>query len=238
MTEHIVSAYTDELEALSADILRMGGLAEAMTGDACEATVKSDDTLATMVVARDADVDALEADIERRIIEIIARRQPLARDLREVLSALKIANELERVGDLAKNIAKRAGVLEGFARRDVLKGIDRMGRAVTAQLSGVLDAFRNRDPARATKFWISDEDVDQLYNSYFREVLTYMIEDPRTIGDCAHILFMAKNLERIGDHATNIAEMIYFSVTGDYLSADDRPKADELPSPMDEGTPL
>ncbi len=235
MNEHIVTAFTDELERLSADILRMGGLCEMMITDACTATLTGDVARAAGVVARDGEVDAVEADIERRIMQVIARRQPMARDLREVLAALKIANELERVGDLSKNIAKRASALEGLARRDVLKGIERMGRAVRAQLSGVLDAYRNRDAERASRFWIGDEDVDQLYNSYFREVLTYMIEDPRTIGDGAHILFMAKNLERIGDHATNIAELIYFFVTGDYLTFDARPKQDGLPGTGKEG---
>lgn len=228
MNEHIVSAFTDELEQLSADILRMGGLAEAMIVDACNATVRGDIGKAASVVTRDKDVDVIEAEVERRIMEIIARRQPMARDLREVLAALKVANELERVGDLSKNIAKRASALGDLGQRDVLKGITRMGNAVAAQLSGVLDAYRNHDFAAARQYWEADEDIDQLYNSYFREVLTYMIEDPRTIGDGAHILFMAKNLERIGDHATNIAELIYFFVTGDYLDAQERPKLDGL----------
>ncbi|MEL7453582.1 MAG: phosphate signaling complex protein PhoU [Pseudomonadota bacterium] len=228
MNEHIVTAFTDELERLSADILRMGGLAEAMITDACQATVAGDLARAAAVVARDREVDAIEADVERQIIELVARRQPMARDLREVLAGLKVSNELERVGDLSKNIAKRANVLTDLGRRDVLKGINRMGIAVATQLAGVLDAYRNRDAERAVRIWENDEDIDQLYNSYFREVLTYMIEDPRTIGDGAHIMFMAKNLERIGDHATNIAELIYFFVTGDYLTASDRPKQDGL----------
>ncbi|MEM9669007.1 MAG: phosphate signaling complex protein PhoU [Pseudomonadota bacterium] len=228
MNDHIVTAFTDELEQLSNDLLRMGGLAEAMITDACSATMRGDLVAASAVIERDREVDELEAAVEQRIMEIVARRQPMARDLREVLAALKVANELERVGDLSKNIAKRASALGNLATRDVLKGVDRMGRAVASQLSGVLDAYRNRDECLARRYWEADEDIDQLYNSYFREVLTYMIEDPRTIGDGAHILFMAKNLERIGDHATNVAELIYFFVTGNYLDAQERPKIDGL----------
>ena len=231
MNDHIVTAFTDELEQLSADLLRMGGFAEAMIMDACSATLIGDLDSAAAVIERDRQVDALEAGVEQRIMEIIARRQPLARDLREVLAALKVANELERVGDLSKNIAKRASALNSLSNRDVLKGVNRMGLAVASQLAGVLDAYRNRDAQLAQRFWEADEDIDQLYNSYFREVLTYMIEDPRTIGDGAHILFMAKNLERIGDHATNIAELIYFFVTGDYLDTQERPKHDGLVDP-------
>lgn len=226
MNDHIVTAFSGELEMLSADILRMGGLVEAMIMDACNGVARGDTELAASVVARDLEVDRLEADIERRIAEILALRQPLARDLREVLAALKISNELERVGDLSKNIAKRADALSDVNAATVLKGVPRMGRAVSVQLADVLDAYRNRDAAAAVQVWEGDEEIDQLYNSYFREVLTYMIEDPRTIGSGAHILFMAKNLERIGDHATNIAELVYFFVTGDYLNATDRPKLD------------
>ncbi|MEM7662349.1 MAG: phosphate signaling complex protein PhoU [Pseudomonadota bacterium] len=236
MNDHIVTAFTDELERLSADLLRMGGLSEAMITDACAATLRGDLASAASVIERDKEVDDLEASVEQRIMEIIARRQPMARDLREVLAALKVANELERVGDLSKNIAKRASALCNLGNRDVLKGVDRMGRAVASQLAGVLDAYRNRDAVLARRFWEADEDIDQLYNSYFREVLTYMIEDPRTIGDGAHILFMAKNLERIGDHATNIAELIYFFVTGDYLDAQERPKLDDLAEAGSEGS--
>lgn len=226
MNEHIVSAFSGELEKLSADILRMGGLVETMTMDACDSVAIGDVSKAEAVVLRDQDVDVLEADIERSIAQILALRQPMARDLREVLAALKISNELERVGDLSKNIAKRANSLSPMDTSGVLKGIPRMGRAVTTQLAAVLDAYRNRDAEAAVEVWNGDEEIDQHYNSYFREVLTYMMEDPRTISSGTHILFMAKNLERIGDHATNIAELVFFFVTGDYLSAADRPKLD------------
>jgi len=224
MNDHIVTSYSDELETLSADILRMGGLVEAMIMDACNAVAIGDIEQGKKTVSRDAEVDELEADIERRVASIIALRQPMAQDLREVLAALKIANDLERVGDLSKNIAKRVEALSEGNTTAILKGMPRMGRAVTTQLASVLDAYRNRDAEAAVHVWQSDEEIDQIYNSYFREVLTYMMEDPRTIGAGAHILFMAKNLERIGDHATNIAELVYFSVTGDYLDATARPK--------------
>lgn len=226
MNEHIVKSYADELETMSADILRMGGLVEAMIMNACNAVALGDVEQGQKTVKRDLEVDALEADIEQRIGRIIALRQPMAQDLREVLAALKIANDLERVGDLSKSIAKRTKVLAEGNAGTVLKGMLRMGQAVTKQLANVLDAYRNRDADAALHVWQNDEDIDQLYNSYFREVLTYMMEDPRTIGTGAHILFMAKNLERVGDHATNIAELVYFFVTGEYLDATERPKID------------
>lgn len=226
MNDHIVTSYSDDLEALSADILRMGGLVESMIMEACNAVAIGDMDTARKTVIRDKDVDVLEANIERRIATILALRQPMAQDLREVLAALKIANDLERVGDLSKNIAKRAETVSPAVDRSVLRGIQRMGEAVTSQLAGVLDAYRNKDAAAALRVWQNDKEIDQLYNSYFREVLTYMIEDPRTIGAGAHVLFMAKNLERMGDHATNIAELVYFFVTGDYLDATERPKLD------------
>ncbi len=237
MNDHIVTAFTDELDSLSADILRMGGMVEAMIMDACNATVAADHVRADQIVQSDDDVDLLEADIERRIAEVLARRQPLARDLREVLAALKISNELERIGDLSKSIAKRASAMEEVRTRSVLKGLTRMGGLVAAQLASVLDAYGNRDSDLALRVWENDEDVDHYYNSYFREVLSYMIEDPRTISAGTHILFMAKNLERIGDHATNIAELIYFCVTGDYLNARERPKLDPVSVQRQEDTP-
>ncbi len=227
MSEHIVRAFTDELEQLSADILRMGGIAETMITDACQAVARVDPALGQSVTLVDVEVDALEVEIERRITRLLALRQPLARDLREVLAALKISHDLERIGDLAKNIAKRAGGLE-TGEGALLKGVQRMGRAVSGQLQSVLDAYAGRNAEEALRVWVDDEEVDQHYNSYFREVLTYMMEDPRTIGSGAHILFIAKNLERIGDHCTNIAEVVHYLVTGETLSSNDRPKVQEL----------
>lgn len=228
MNDHIVKSYSDELEALAAEVLRMGGLVEAMIMNACNAVAEGDIAQGKKTVKRDIEVDLLEAEIEQSIATLIALRQPMAQDLRQVLAALKIANDLERVGDLSKNIAKRVEPLSQGNTGTVLKGMPRMGRAVTAQLATVLDAYRNHDAEAALRVWRNDEEIDQLYNAYFREVLTYMMEDPRMIGAGAHILFMAKNLERIGDHATNIAELVYFSVTGDYLDATERPKIESV----------
>lgn len=228
MNDHIVTAFSAELEQLSASILRMGGLVEAMLLEASEATAAGDGARADLVVERDKQVDQLQAGIEKTITQIIARRQPLARDLRAVLAALKISNELERVGDLSKNIAKRAHAVSQIARPSIFKGTTRMSAAVATQLASVLDAYRNQDAALAMTVWDGDDNIDRLYNGYFREVLEHMVEDPMMIGDGAHILFIAKNLERIGDHATNIAELVYFFVTGEYLNEAERPKLDRL----------
>ena len=224
MSDHIVSAFSEELEHLSADILRMGGIAESMIADSCRALVTGDLKLADTTVERDGLVDDMEADIERRIIRLLALRQPMAADLRAVVAALKVSADLERIGDLSKNIAKRASEVSGceFA---ALKGIERMGRAVSGQLHDVLDSYSEADADMALRVWSGDEDVDQHYNSLFREVLTYMMEDPRMISAGAHLMFVAKNLERVGDHCTNIAEIVHYQVTGEYLASSERPKA-------------
>lgn len=222
---HIVSAFSEELEHLSADLLRMGGIAETMITDACRAVTTGDLKLAEETAARDDEVDEIEADAERRIVRLLALRQPMATDLRSVVAALKVSSELERVGDLSKNIAKRVPALAGGDPGSALKGIERMGRAVCAQLHSVLDSYSGADADLALNVWASDEDIDQHYNSLFREVLTYMMEDPRTIGAGAHLMFIAKNLERIGDHCTNIAEIVHYQVTGTYLASNARPKA-------------
>ncbi|MBI1340385.1 phosphate signaling complex protein PhoU [bacterium] len=227
MTDHTVRSFSAELEELSGDIARMGGLAEDLLSDAIQATVSRDAALAETVVVRDALVDALQVEVERKILRLLALRQPLARDLREVIAALKIAAELERIGDLAKNIAKRAKLIDLMEPGPALKGLSRMGRLVNAQLKRVLDAYSAMETAAAAKVWTRDEEVDEHYMSLFRELLTYMMEDPRTISGCAHLLFVAKNLERIGDHCTNIAEEIHFLVTGETLTTE-RPKVDVL----------
>lgn len=224
MSDHIVSAFSGELEGLSADLLRMGGLTEAMITDACTAVTTSNKTLARAVVEQDKAVDALEADIEKRITRLLALRQPLASDLRAVLAAFKVSSDLERIGDLSKNIARRTLDLDPAESIESLKGVPRMGRAVSLQLQAVLDAYSKNDPEQATRVWAADDDIDQHYNSLFRETLTYMMEDPRTISAGAHLMFIAKNLERIGDHCTNIAEVIFYQVTGEYMPADERPK--------------
>lgn len=228
MNEHIVKSYEDELNALTAECARMGGLTEAQVADSLEAVVKRDQQLAGVVVSRDERLDGLEAEIERKAIRLIALRQPMANDLRRTVAAMKIANNLERVGDLAKNIAKRGLVIiESEPMTPLSRSIERMGRLVCSRLKEVLDAYTSNDLDRAVAVWARDDEVDEHYNSLFRELLTYMMGDPRTITACAHLLFVAKNLERIGDHATNIAEIIHYEITGEEMISD-RPKTDAL----------
>ncbi|MCX7586274.1 phosphate signaling complex protein PhoU [Phenylobacterium sp. 58.2.17] len=229
MNEHIVKSYEDELNTLTADCARMGGLTEAQVGDALDAVVKRDQALAESVVGRDERLDVLEADIERKAIRLIALRQPMANDLRKTVAAMKIASNLERCGDLAKNIAKRTMILnEAEPISPLTRSIERMGRLVLGRLKDVLDAYTGSDLDRAMAVWSRDDEVDEHYNSLFRELLTYMMGDPRTITACAHLLFVAKNLERIGDHATNIAEIIHYEITGEEMISADRPKTDAL----------
>ncbi len=224
--EHTVRAYDEELDAISAELSRMGGLAEAEVADAIRAIARRDIALAQAVIARDARLDEIEADIERRAIRLIALRQPVADDLRRTVAALKISSNLERCGDLAKNIAKRTLVIiEADPMTPLTRSIERMGKLVLQRLTAVLDAYARGDLERALAVWSQDEDVDEHYNSLFRELLTYMMGDPRTIASCAHLLFVAKNLERIGDHATNIAETVHFAVRGEILE-EERPKSD------------
>ena len=231
--EHTLRAYDDELEGLTAELSRMGGLAEVEVGDAIRAIGRRDVTLAQTVIGRDARLDEIEADIERRAIRLIALRQPVADDLRRTVSALKISMNLERCGDLAKNIAKRALVIaEADPLTPLTRSIERMGELVASRLKQVLDAYAARDVDRARTVWQRDQEVDEHYDSIFRELLTYMMGDPRTITSCAHLLFVAKNLERIGDHATNIAEIIHYENTGEAL-ADQRPKLDPLEPLLD-----
>ena len=228
MNEHIVKSYEDELNGLAAECARMGGLTEAQVADAVNAVVKRNQDLAMSVVARDDKLDEAERDIERRTIRMIALRQPVADDLRRAVAAMKVANNLERCGDLAKNIAKRALVIiESDPLTPLTRSIDRMGKLVLARLASVLDAYTRSDLERALAVWSQDDEVDEHYNSLFRELLTYMMGDPRTITACAHMLFVAKNLERIGDHATNIAEIIHYEITGEEM-INARPKTDGL----------
>jgi phosphate transport system protein len=228
MVEHTVRAYDEELEGLTAELSRMGGLAEVEVADAIRAIARRDVAVAQGVISRDARLDEIEADIERRAIRLIALRQPVADDLRRTVAALKISMNLERCGDLAKNIAKRALVIaESDPLTPLTRSIERMGELVAARLKDVLDAFAARDIDRARAVWQRDQEVDEHYDSIFRELLTYMMADPRTISSCAHLLFVAKNLERIGDHATNIAEIIQYEVTGEAF-LDQRPKLDAL----------
>jgi phosphate transport system protein len=226
MTEHIVTAFENELKELGRKVAEMGGRAERLLAQSVDALMKRDSTLAERVIAEDKAVDTLQREIEDDAISIIARRQPMAVDLRELVSALRMANDLERVGDHAKSIAKRVLALDAdFHAQKQLRGVKHMADIVLEQLKEVLDAYGARDKSRALAVWKRDGEVDAMYTSLFRELLTYMMEDPRHITLCTHLLFAAKNIERIGDHATNIAETIYYLVVGEPLT-DERPKSD------------
>jgi len=225
MSEHTVRAFGEQLESLSTNVAQMGGLAETQFGEAIEAIARRDMALAEAAIAGDPRIDQLQQSIEEQAIKVLALRQPMAIDLRDTLAAIKIASELERVGDLAKNIAKRALVLNREPPIRLTSSLARMGKATFAQLKLVLDAYSDRDAAGAEAVWRQDNEIDEIYNSLFRELLTYMMEDPRTISLCTHLLFVAKNIERCGDHATNIAETVYHMVSGGHL-ATERPKAD------------
>ena len=223
--DHIVRSFSEELRRLSTLITQMGGIAEAQVETAVRAVARRDVDLASSVLRSDERLDQYERDIDAEAIRMLALRQPMAGDLREIVSALKIAADLERIGDYAANIAKRAMVLAQMPPTRPAGGIPRMGRLVQEIMKDVLDAYTDRDLEKAIAAWHRDEELDDLYTSLFREVLTYMMEDPRNITPCTHLLFIAKNLERVGDHATNIAETIHFVVVGHSLKAA-RPKGD------------
>jgi phosphate transport system protein len=230
MPLHTVKSYEEELGLLDNKIARMGGIAEHNLGQAFDALQRRDPRQAEMVIVADNAIDALEKDIEEQVIEMIARRQPLADDLRHVMAALRITSDLERIGDLAKNIAKRAGAIAEVSHpKPVILGLERMVELALKQLKTVLDAYAERDADRAIQVWRDDQQIDAMYNSLFRELLTYMMEDPRNIGLSTHLLFGAKNLERVGDHTTNIAETVHYLVRGEPIR-DDRPKADNTSS--------
>ncbi|WP_018182009.1 phosphate signaling complex protein PhoU [Kaistia granuli] len=227
MSEHIVSRYDEELNDVARRIAEMGGMAERLVDVAVGALIRVDTATAKTVIADDKKLDALQRECEERAIMIIARRQPMAMDLREVIAAQRIASDLERIGDLAKNIAKRVMALDGqLQSKRFNTGVEHMAQLSLAQLKDVLDAYATRDVDQAYEVWKRDEEIDAMYTSLFRELLTYMMEDPRNITFCTHLLFCAKNIERIGDHATNIAETVHYVVTGRVL-AEDRPKQDE-----------
>lgn len=225
-TGHIAAAYDEELESLNALMTAMGTKAEDQLALALRAVADSDDELARKVYRQDRQLDDLEQEINIKVTRILALRQPMANDLRAILAALKISADIERIGDHTKSIAKRVSTLNQLPTTMLARGgLPRIGRPVQAMVRNVLDAYLKGDAALALDVWESDEEVDGLYTSLFRELLTYMMEDHRQITACAHLLFIAKNLERIGDHATNIAEIIYFQVEGTRLT-DKRPKAD------------
>jgi phosphate transport system protein len=230
MREHIVRSYEEDLALLDKRLAQMGGLAENLLGQAFEALERRDPQLADTVVQADKTIDRLEKDIEDQVILMIACRQPLADDLRHVMAALRITGELERIGDLAKNIAKRAlAVAQETYPKPLMSGLRHMVERALRQLKEVLDAYAERNGELALNVWRADEQIDAMYNSVFRELLTYMMEDPRNIGLCTHLLFGAKNLERVGDHTTNIAETVYYLVNG-FPITDDRPKGDQTSS--------
>jgi phosphate transport system protein len=225
MSEHTVKAFSEKLDALSAAIAQMGGLAEAQFSNALDAIAKRDTTLAENAVGGDKRIDDMQLEIEDRALKLLALRQPMAVDLRETLAAIKIASELERIGDLAKNIAKRAIVLNREPPIRLTTSLARMGKQALAQLKHVLDAYSDRNAEAAEAVWKQDPEIDEIYNSLFRELLTYMMEDPRNITFCIHLMFCAKNIERMGDHATNIAETVYYMIEGRPI-AEQRPKGD------------
>src|SRR3954454_3632320 len=221
--KHIVKSFSQELQRLRDLMAEMGGMVESQLTMATQAIVNHDTDLATRAVQQDPQVDALERQVEQLVIRMLALRQPMASDLRQIVSALKVSAALERIGDYAKNVAKRSIVLGQFALPFSLTGLATMARLVQENLRLVIDAVGDGDPEKAVQVWQSDQAIDDLYNSIFRELITYMMEDPRSITPCTHLLFIAKNLERIGDHATNIAETVYYTATGTTLS-DERPK--------------
>lgn len=224
--EHIVTSYQEELAALDNKIATMGGLAEQLLGQAIDALERRDPKLAEATIYSDKRIDGIERDVEEQAIVMIARRQPVALDLRQIMTAIRVASDLERIGDLGKNIAKRALAVAGESRpKPLMLGLKHMGELSLQQLKDVLDAYIARDADKAMRVWYRDEEIDAMYNSIFRELLTYMMEDPRNIGLCTHLLFGAKNIERIGDHATNIAETVHYLVHGKSI-ADERPKGD------------
>jgi phosphate transport system protein len=223
MTEHTVRSFGEELDLLADEVARMGGLAEYMVSASLDAVARRDAGLARSVMEQDPRLDQMQRDIERQAIRLIALRQPLAQDLRDTIAALKVSNNLERIGDLAKNIAKRTLMLTEFEPIALSRSLERMGRNVTSLLKEVLDAYASADAEAARRVWLQDEEIDERYNALFRELLTYMMEDPRKISVGTNLLFMAKNLERIGDHATNIAEVVHYRVTGQELPAE-RPR--------------
>ena len=225
-SEHIVKSYDEELRRLSNTITEMGGLAESQLAAAIDAVVKRDSELAAMVVEADAKVDQLQQDLDNLAVRLLALRQPMARDLREVFAALKIGSDLERICDYAANVAKRAIALNQTPPVRPVYALPRMAHLAELLVKDVIDAYVARDADKAYLVWIRDAELDEMYSSLFRELLTYMMEDPRDISACTHLLFMAKNIERVGDHATNIAEDLYYLVHGTRI-AEARPKGDQ-----------
>src|SRR5277367_3332414 len=225
LPQHIVKSYEQELKQLRDMLVEMGGLLERQLASATEAVMQSDGASATAAMEQDPAVDALERDVESFVIRMLALRQPLAGDLRQIVAALKIASDLERIGDYAANMAKRSVVLNQFSLPFKLGGLAHLARLVQENLKLTIDVIGDSDPDHAIQVWRADQAVDDIYTAIFRELITYMMEDPRNITPCTHLLFMAKNLERIGDHTTNIAETVHYAATGDVLG-EARPKGE------------
>jgi phosphate transport system protein len=223
--DHLVKSYDQELKRLRNMMTQMGGIVETQVALAADAIMQRDAAAATRAVEEDPKVDALEREVESFVIRLLALRQPMAGDLRQIVAALKITGDLERIGDYAANVAKRSIVLSQFTLPYSLAGLAHLARLVQEQLKSIIDALGDADADKALEVWRSDQVVDDIYNAIFRELITYMMEDPRNITPCTHLLFIAKNLERIGDHATNIAENLYYAVKGETLP-DTRPKGD------------
>lgn len=231
--EHTVRSYDEELSYLNNLIARMGGLAEAQLDGAIQALVRRDGDLANRIIAADSKVDEIEQEVHAFTVRLLALRQPMAQDLRAIVGALKVSGDLERIADYASNAAKRVLVLNQLPPAKPVSGVPRLARLVQQILKEVLDAFVEQDVERATKVWAQDEEVDEMFTGLFRELITYMMEDARNITACIHLMFIAKNIERIGDHATNIAETIHFNVKGVPI-AEARPKGESvvLPDPI------
>lgn len=226
-TDHTVSSFDSDLKQLAAIVSDMGVRVARAVQFSAMALNKGDTEIAQQIIAADGAIDDLQHGLEERAIGMIARRQPVASDLREIIAVVRIANDLERIGDLSKNIAKRTLAIAGDgALPAATASLQKLSDRVSAQLASVMTSYRNRDDNLALSVWKSDHEIDALHTSLFRELLTYMMENPRNIGSCAHLLFCAKNLERIGDHATNIAETIHYMTKGEYIAAD-RPRADD-----------
>ncbi|MBW4093594.1 MAG: phosphate signaling complex protein PhoU [Proteobacteria bacterium] len=223
--QHLLRSFDQELARLRDLISEMGGIVESQVAGAARAILDRDTAAAAQVMEEDKRVDALEQEVEQFVIRTLALRQPMAGDLRQVVAALKITGDLERIGDYAANVAKRSVVLAQFQLPYSLAGLGHMARLVQENLKSIIDAVGEADAEKAVRVWRSDLAIDDIYNGLFRELITYMMEDPRNITPCTHLLFIAKNLERIGDHATNIAETLHYVVTGAPLT-EARPKGD------------
>jgi phosphate transport system protein len=217
-SEHIVKSYDDELKRLTGEIQRMGEFALAQLAASIDAVMERDSDAAMKIVHDDNEIDALDHEVSHDVVRLLALRQPMARDLREILAALRISADIERIGDYAANIAKRSIVLNQSAPVQLASALPRLARLAEGLVREVLAAYHDNDADQALDAWTRDEELDEQYTGLFRELLTYMMEDPRNITPCTHLLFMAKNLERIGDHATNIAENVYFLVHGSHIT--------------------